>query len=174
MACGPNVDQARPLAGQRRSASRTLAGKETPAGCPRQASPAWAIALFRGSPGGVWARDIPLCRRAVPGHRHGGTPARCVFKPRGRWWVLGRHGTTRPISRGVPKLVRGRWGRWDSNPPPPCFISHAPGRAGAPSCGLFLPVVTARARRRPAVPDGMRTQRVPGGPAPQRGPYSHA
>jgi hypothetical protein len=54
--------------GQRRSASRTLAGKETPAGCPRQARPAWAIALFRGSPGGVWARDIPLCRRAVPGH----------------------------------------------------------------------------------------------------------
>jgi hypothetical protein len=58
--------------GQRRSAWRTLAGKETPAGCPRQASPTWAIALFRGSPGGVWARDIPLYRRAVPGQRHGG------------------------------------------------------------------------------------------------------
>jgi hypothetical protein len=38
----------------------------------------------------------------------------------------------------------------------------------------FLPVGTARARRRPAVPDAMRTQRGPGGPAPQRGPYSHA
>jgi hypothetical protein len=54
--------------------------------------------LVRGSPGGVWARDIPLYRRAVSGHRHGGTPARYVFKPHGRWWVLGRPGTTRPIS----------------------------------------------------------------------------
>ena len=31
--------------------------------------------LARGSPGGVWARDIPLYRRALPGHRHGGTPS---------------------------------------------------------------------------------------------------
>jgi hypothetical protein len=35
--------------GQRRSASRTLPGKETPAGCPRQASPARAIALLGGA-----------------------------------------------------------------------------------------------------------------------------
>jgi hypothetical protein len=44
--------------------------RQTPAGCPRQASPA-GNRLARGSPGGVWARDIPLCRRAVPGHWHG-------------------------------------------------------------------------------------------------------
>jgi hypothetical protein len=35
--------------GQRRSASRALAGKETPAGCPRQVSPARAIALLGGA-----------------------------------------------------------------------------------------------------------------------------
>src|SRR5918995_7174405 len=40
--------------------------------------------LVRGSPGGVWARDIPLYRRAVPGQRHGGTPAPCRFKPHPR------------------------------------------------------------------------------------------
>ena len=35
--------------GQRPSASRTLAGKGDPAGCPRQASPARAIALLGGA-----------------------------------------------------------------------------------------------------------------------------
>jgi hypothetical protein len=40
--------------------------------------------LARGSPGGVWARDIPLYRRAVPGHRHGGTQAALLLKPAAR------------------------------------------------------------------------------------------
>jgi hypothetical protein len=147
--------------GQRRSAWRTLAGKADPRRLPPTSEPHPDDRLVRGSPGGVWARDIPLCRRAVPGHRHGGTPARCVFKPRGRWWVLGRHGTTRPISRGVPKLVRGRWGRWDSNPPPRCTIPRGPGREDMVTCGFFVPVVTARAHRKPAVPDVLRTHHGP-------------
>jgi hypothetical protein len=54
--------------------------RETPAGCPRQASPP-GNRLVRGSPGGVWARDIPLCRRAVLGQRQGGTRTPSVFKP---------------------------------------------------------------------------------------------
>jgi hypothetical protein len=35
--------------GQRRSAWRTLAGKETPAGCPRTSEPRLAIALLGGA-----------------------------------------------------------------------------------------------------------------------------
>jgi hypothetical protein len=42
--------------------------------------------LGRGSLGGVWARDIPLYRRAVPGQRHGDSPASCWFKPCARRW----------------------------------------------------------------------------------------
>jgi len=49
MACGPNVDQARPLPG---AAALRLADL---------------------------ARDIPLYRRASPDQRHGGTPAPCRF-----------------------------------------------------------------------------------------------
>jgi hypothetical protein len=59
-----------PLAGQRRSASRTLPGKETPAGYPRQASPARAIALLGGALAGSGPGTSPYVG-AVPGHRHG-------------------------------------------------------------------------------------------------------
>jgi hypothetical protein len=60
--------------------------------------------LVRGSPGGVWARDIPLYRRAVRGQRHGDTPTLCVFKPhRGRraGWATwpSRRSRSRPRSR---------------------------------------------------------------------------
>jgi hypothetical protein len=130
--------------------------RETPAGCPRQASPP-GDRLVRGSPGGVWTRDIPLCRPAVPGHRHGGTPAPCVFKPRGRWWVLGRHGTTGPIAPGVVKLVRGVWGRWGSNPAPGCFAVQGRGGERTVTCDSYSPTVTAGARQGPAVPDAVRT-----------------
>ena len=52
-------------------------------------------------------------------------------------------------------------GRWDSNPPSASF--GVPGRRhkGALTWSLSLPVVTARARREPRVPDAMRTQRGP-------------
>jgi hypothetical protein len=69
--------------------------------------------------------------------------------------------------------ARGRVG-WDSKPLPRRFHRRGYRGEGAVACGFFLPAVTARARPRPAVPDAMRTQRGPGGPAPQRRPYSHA
>ena len=71
-------------------ASRDLGLARMPAAAG-QASPARAIALSGGA-AGVWARDIPQCRRAVRGQRHGDTPTLYVFKPdRGRW-LAGRHG----------------------------------------------------------------------------------
>jgi hypothetical protein len=59
---GPGPPRSR---GQRCCASRTLAGKVDPAGCPDKRA-RLGDRLVRGSPGGVWARDIPLYRRAVP------------------------------------------------------------------------------------------------------------
>jgi hypothetical protein len=61
-----------------------------------------------------------------------------------------------------------------SNPVRCC--SAVRGCSGGPpvTCDPRSPSVTARARPGPAVPDAKRTQRGPGGPAPQRGPYSHA
>jgi hypothetical protein len=59
-------------------------GKVDPRRLPPTSEPRLGDRLVRGSPGGVWARDIPLYRRAVPGHRHGDTPARWVCKPHGR------------------------------------------------------------------------------------------
>jgi hypothetical protein len=147
--------------GQRRSASRTLPGKETPAGCPRQARPARAIALLGGALAGSGPGTSPYIR-AVPGHRHGGTPASCLFKPRGRWWVLGRHGTTRPITPGGRELVRGGWGRWDSNPAPRCCPVQGRDGERPLTCDADSPMVTARARRGPAVPDAARIQCGPG------------
>jgi single stranded DNA-binding protein len=49
MACGPKVDQARPLAGAAALRLADLGWQGDPAGCPRQASPAWAIALLGGA-----------------------------------------------------------------------------------------------------------------------------
>jgi hypothetical protein len=66
---GPGTSRSR---GQRRSAWRTLAGKVDPRRLPPTSESRLGDRLVRGSPGGVWARDIPLYRRAVPDHRHGG------------------------------------------------------------------------------------------------------
>ena len=63
MACGPNVDQARSLAGAAALRVADLGWQGDPHRLPPTSEPRLAIALFRGSPGGVWARDIPLCRR---------------------------------------------------------------------------------------------------------------
>jgi hypothetical protein len=89
MGCGPTwTRHARPRR-QRRSASRTLPkqGRPPPAAPDQRAPPGNRLA--RGSPGGVWARDIPLYRRAVPGQRHGDSPASCLFKPCARRWPSG-------------------------------------------------------------------------------------
>jgi hypothetical protein len=115
MAGGPNVDQVRSPAGAAALRIADLGWQGRPPPTAPTSEPRPGDRLVRGSPGGVWARDIPLYRRAVSGHRHGGTPARCVFKPFGRWGVLGGDVTTRPTSHGVLQLLRGSWGRWDSN-----------------------------------------------------------
>jgi hypothetical protein len=77
-------------------------GKGDPRRLPPTSEPRLGDRLVRGSPGGVWARDIPLYRRAVPGHRHGGPqhPAcsnhaddgGCLddMEPRGRSVVVSR------------------------------------------------------------------------------------
>jgi hypothetical protein len=50
MACGPNVDQAHPARGGSGAPHcGPCLARETPAGCPRQASPAMAIALLGGA-----------------------------------------------------------------------------------------------------------------------------
>jgi hypothetical protein len=88
--------------GQRRSASRTLAGKETPTGCPRQASPAWQSPCLGGALAGSGPETSPYVG-AVPGHRHGYPSALRVE-------------TTRTITGLVPS-GRGRLRR--SGPPRP-------------------------------------------------------
>jgi transposase InsO family protein len=88
-------DEACPLVGQWRSASRTLPRQGRPRRLPRQTSPA-GNRLVRGSPGGVWARDIPLYRRAVPGQRSS-TPAPYLFKPCARRCRPKASGTARPM-----------------------------------------------------------------------------
>ena len=162
MACGPTVDQARPARGGSGAPRRgPLAGKGDPRRLPPTSEPRSGNRLVRGSPGGVRARDIPLYRRAVPGHRHGGTPARLVFKPRGRWWVPWTTWHHEADQSWCPDASARPLGRWDSNPA--SSSSGVAGRRlqGALTCGFSLPVVTARTRREPGVPDLMRTQRGP-------------
>jgi hypothetical protein len=64
----------------------------------------------------------------------------------------------------------GRCRRRGSSPPSPCCACRGPGREGALSCGSPQPVVTAPARRRPAVPDAARTQHGPGQPGARLAP----
>jgi hypothetical protein len=153
MACGPTVDQARPARGGSGAPRRgPLAGKGDPRRLPPTSEPRSGNRLVRGSPGGVRARDIPLYRRAVPGHRHGGTPARLVFKPRGRWWVPWTTRHHEADQSWYPEAGARPLGRWDSNPG-----SDSSARAGqcherALTCGFSLPLVTAHARWEPGVP----------------------
>jgi hypothetical protein len=81
--------------GQRRSAWRTLAGKETPAGCPRQASPAWAIALLGGALAGSGPGTSPCIDglSLVTGMVIPQPPAGSNHAHYGGW--LGPHGTSR-------------------------------------------------------------------------------
>ena len=108
MACGPYVDQARPARGGSGAPRRGpwLARRPPPAAPDKRAPP--GNRLVRGSPGGVWARDIPLCRRAVPAGMVVPQHAACSNHA-DDGVCLDDQAQMRPISRGVPKLVRGRW-----------------------------------------------------------------
>ena len=85
MGCGPTWTRHAPPRRQRRSASRTLPKQGRPPPAAPTSEPRLGDRLVRG-PGGVWARDIPLYRRAVPGQRHGNSPVSCWFKPCARRW----------------------------------------------------------------------------------------
>jgi hypothetical protein len=87
MACGPNVDRHAPLVGQRRPASRTLPRQGRPRRLPPTSEPRAGDRLGRGSPGRVWPRDIPLFRRAVPGHGMVVPQRAACSKPHRRWWL---------------------------------------------------------------------------------------
>jgi hypothetical protein len=58
--------------------------KADPRRLPPTSEPRLGDRLVRGSPDGVWARDLPLYGRAVPGHRHGGPQHAACSNPRGR------------------------------------------------------------------------------------------
>jgi hypothetical protein len=59
MACGPDVDQASSLAGAAALRVADLGRQGDPRRLPPTSEPRPGNRLVRGSPGGVWARDIP-------------------------------------------------------------------------------------------------------------------
>jgi hypothetical protein len=50
---------------------------------------------------------------------------------------------------------------WDSKPLPCCFGGRGLGREGTVACGFLVPIMTARARGGPPLPDAVRTQHGP-------------
>ena len=143
--------------GQRRSASRTLAGKETPAGCPRQASPAWAIALLGGALAGSGPGTSPNIDglSLVTGMN---TLAPYLSKPCARWRVSWTTWHRRADHSWCSEADARRLRRWDSNPLARCPI--APGRRDKRSStcdSLYL--------SRPLVPSGDRRVPMPCGPS---------
>jgi hypothetical protein len=165
MMCGPIVDQAcvaRGGSGAPRGGP--WLARETPAGCPRQASPARAIALLGGALAGSGPGTSPCIdglslatgmvvpqRPAYPNHAHG-----VAVGPRG----------TMAAKCGDRSLLAS-WGwcaaleRRDSKPPPSCAGGRGAGHEGAVTCSSDIPLVTAHGRPGPAVSGAMRTQRGP-------------
>jgi hypothetical protein len=146
---GPGMPR---LWGQRRSASRILASKGDPAGCPRQASPTRAIALLGGAMAGSGPGTSPLYRGlslvtavVVPSTLRVQTTRTMVGA-----WAIWHH-----------EPDRLRLGRWDSNPVPCCFASRGRGGEWPLTFYSHSPTVTVRVRREPAVSDVVRTQRGP-------------
>jgi hypothetical protein len=116
--CGPNMDQGRPA---RRGSGAPPGGpwlaRETPADCPRQASPAWAIALLGGALAGSGPGTSPcigglslVSGRLVPQH-----PACSNHTHDGR--CLGRSGLQEHSVLASRARTRGLE-RWDSKPLP--------------------------------------------------------
>jgi hypothetical protein len=98
--------------------------------------------------------------RTLPANRTFGpdatVPRRIQSLP-GRWR---KPGHTTPASLATPRPSATV--RWDSNPHSSHASGRGRGREGAATCGFSAPVVPARARRRPAVPPAVGTQRGPG------------
>jgi hypothetical protein len=141
-----------PPVGQRRSASWTLAGKGRPPPAAPTSEPRLGNRLVRGSPGGVWARDIPcidglslVTGMVVPSTLRVQTTRTMIGA-----WAIWHH-----------EPDRLRLGRWDSNPESDSSACAGQRHDGALTCGFSLPLVTARARRVPEVAGVMRTQRGP-------------
>jgi hypothetical protein len=164
MACGPNVDQARSLAGAAALCVADLGWQGDPRRLPPTSEPRAGDRLVRGALAGSGPGTSPYIDglSLVTGWWYPSTlRVQTTRTMVGAWTTW----TTRPISRGVPKLVRGRWGV-GFEAPPPYSISRALGRKGASSCDLYLPVVTARVQPEPVAPNAVRTQH---GPVPLRG-----
>jgi hypothetical protein len=131
----------------------------------------------RGRPGAVRGCPLGTGRDCCKWHGSGTTDEDDVPRAWRRRNQLDRR--VRPDPGDACLVAKGPSGPaaadgWDSNPLPRRFNRRGYRGEGAVACGFFLPAVTARVQPEPAVPDAMRTQRGPGGPAPQRGPYSPA
>jgi hypothetical protein len=80
-----DLEKACPARGAAALRIADLGWQGRPRRLPPPSEPRHDNRLVRGSPGGVWARDIPLYRRAVPGQRSS-TRAPNLFKPCARRW----------------------------------------------------------------------------------------
>jgi hypothetical protein len=120
MGCGPTwTRHARPRR-QRRSAWRTLPkqGRPPPAAPDKRAPPGNRLA--RGPWRGL-GQGHPLYRRAVPGQRHGDSPASCRCKPCARRWPSG---------------ARSRQDQREPRPADPLLAK--PDRAGSPAGDVVI------------------------------------
>ena len=86
-----------------------------------------------------------------------------MARARRRWHHLG--GRVRSVHGDAYLVGKGRWQAaavsWDSNPPSRCTTPRGPGREDVVTCGFFVPVLTARAHRNPAVSDAVWTHHGP-------------
>jgi hypothetical protein len=119
---------------QRRTASRTLPGKVDPCRLPPTGEPRPATALVGGALAGSGPGTSPCID---------GLSLSCYVA---RWRKA------KALAPGVMEVMRRRLGRRDLNPPSRGLTSRGHRHQGAPTCGFFRPLMTARACRRPAVP----------------------
>jgi hypothetical protein len=150
--------------GQRRSASRTLARKGDPRRLPRQASPAWAIALLGGALAGSGPGTSPcidglslVTGMVVPSTLRVQTTRTMVGA-----WTTWNHEADQSW---CPEAGARPLGRWDSNPHGlPHRDLNCAGRVvagGIPGAVSPLSRSDAQAPSRPVPPRPGASQRVP-------------
>jgi hypothetical protein len=161
MACGPNVDQACPACGGSGAPHRgPCLARETPAGCPRQASPAWRSPCLGGALAGSGPGTSPFVDGlSLPAWWYPSTLRVQTKRTMVGTWTTGHHEAD---PSWCPEAGARRLGRWDSNPAPGCFTVQGRDGERRLTCDGDSPTLTARARRGPAVPDGVRIQHGPG------------